>query len=278
MCIRGIAFDLDGTLLNNQKEITPTTRKCLGEMQAAGVKIVLATGRNDVYVKGLAQQIGGIDAIIACNGALIRDMRSWEKIKQTPITASAANELADFALREQLDFTMSIDGAMLCVEGSQRAQIFVQYNASMPEHLRVPIHSIRTLDDIEGHTILKMFLWNMSTEKEERFSQCFEGNEHIRIFVSEKNGTDIQAVGADKGNALEFLSDFYRISLEEFAAFGDYANDIGMLNKVGWSFAMGNASEEVKRHARYTTKSNEEDGVAWAIAHWLLPRVRHESV
>lgn len=273
MCVKAIAFDLDGTLLNNQKEITPVTRKCLGEMQAARIKIVLATGRNDVYVRGLAQQIGGIDAIIACNGALIRDMRSWEKIKQTPIEASAVSELADFALREHLDFTMSIDGAMLCVEDSQRAQIFVQYNASMPEHLRVPIHPIRTIDDVAGHIVMKMFLWNMEPAKKEQFFRYFERNEQIQILVSEKNGTDIQAAGVDKGAALEVLADFYRIPLNEFAVFGDYANDIGMLKKTGWSFAMGNASAEVKRYAKYVTKTNEDNGVAWAIERFILPKI-----
>lgn len=271
MRIKAMAFDMDGTLLDNRKTITPSTRKYIAAMQEAGVKIILATGRNDVYVRGLAQQIGNVDAIAACNGALIREVRSWEKIKQTPIKESAARELAEFALHEQLDFTMSIDGAMLCVEGSQRAQIFVQYNASMPEQMRVPIHPIRSLTDILGHKILKMFLWDMSAEKEDLFFRYFERNEDIHIFVSEKNGTDIQAAGVDKGAAIEVLADFYQIPLQEFAAFGDYANDISMLKKVGWSFAMGNASEEVKRYAKYTTRSNEDDGVAWAIEHWLLP-------
>lgn len=54
MRIKAMAFDLDGTLLNNQKTITPSTRKYIAAMQEAGVKIILATGRNDVYVRGLA--------------------------------------------------------------------------------------------------------------------------------------------------------------------------------------------------------------------------------
>ena len=92
----------------------------------------------------------------------------------------------------------------------------------------------------------------------------------LELVASLKYNIEINAAGVNKGKGLLELGEILGISREEIMAFGDGDNDIAMLREVGFGVAMQNADEEVKAVADYVTGSNDEDGVAKAIARFVL--------
>lgn len=147
--------------------------------------------------------------------------------------------------------------------------IFYEYNKSMKDEDKVLIKKFYSIKDIDTKKIFKIFLWQLSNKEKEDFYKIFN-NEHIEIVSSESDGIDITLKNVSKGNAVKILANYYNLSLDNIAVFGDNDNDISMLNVTKNSFAMGNATEEVKNIANFVIDSNNEDGVAKAIKKYIL--------
>ena len=158
---------------------------------------------------------------------------------------------------------------MYCVYYSKRMNIFYEYNKSMKDEDKVLIKKFYSIKDIDTKKIFKIFLWQLSNKEKEDFYKIFN-NEHIEIVSSESDGIDITLKNVSKGNAVKILANYYNLSLDNIAVFGDNDNDISMLNVTKNSFAMGNATEEVKNIANFVIDSNNEDGVAKAIKKYIL--------
>jgi hypothetical protein len=85
---------------------------------------------------------------------------------------------------------------------------------------------------------------------------------------------DFVAPGVDKGSAVRQLAETVGVPLSEIVTLGDGENDVPMFRQAGFSIAMGNASDAVKREARETTLTNDEDGFAMAVERFILPRAK----
>ena len=94
-------------------------------------------------------------------------------------------------------------------------------------------------------------------------------NEELTFQRSLNGYLEITHLNAKKSKGIEFISDLEKLTKNELAAFGDGQNDIPMFETVGYSVVMGNASDDVKKYADYVTKSNNEDGVAYAIENFI---------
>lgn len=263
-------FDLDGTLLNSRKEISSANLQALQKLKKHGVKIVLATGRNDVYVKGLAMKIGITEPIIACNGALVRSPITNEVLYHKFLPEEFVQEVASYCFSNAYDFTASVCDGMFCSANSKRVNIFHEYNMTMVSEFKIPIHMMETAADLPLNQILKMFIWKLDKDQVVKIKQRYNADEKFTFISSEKGGLDITVKEASKGIALSVIADKYHLVLDRIAVFGDHHNDISMMERAGYSFAMGNAEPEVKQAAKYITKSNDEDGVAYAIEKYFF--------
>lgn len=262
--------DLDGTLLNSNKEVSSANLQALQKLKKHGVKIVLATGRNDVYVKGLAMEIGITEPIIACNGALVRSPITNEVLYHKFLPKKFVEEIASYCFSNAYDFTASVCDSMFCSANSKRVNFFHEYNQAMAPEFKIPIHMMETVEDLPLGEVLKMFIWQLSEAQAVRIKQRYNMDEKITFVSSEKNGLDIIAKDTSKGNALSIIAERYHLLFDRIAIFGDHHNDISMLKLAGYSFAMENAEPEVKQAAKYITKSNDEDGVSYAIEKYFF--------
>ena len=213
--IKLIACDIDGTLLDDNKNISSNMLNTINLLKEKNIIFVLITGRNDIYVKGLAKKIGIITPIVACNGALIRDIFTKKVIHKQFLDSKNVEEIIDYCLKKRYDFTLSSYDIMYCVYYSKRMNIFYEYNKSMKDEDKVLIKKFYSIKDIDTKKIFKIFLWQLSNKEKE---------------------------------------DFYKI----------------FNNEPKNSFAMGNATEEVKNIANFVIDSNNEDGVAKAIKKYIL--------
>ena len=267
--IKLIACDIDGTLLDDSKTISSNMLDIINILKEKNIMFILTTGRNDIYVKGLAKKIGITTPIVACNGAFIREIFTKKVIYEQFLDSESVKKIIDYCLRNKYDFTLSSYDVMYCAYYSKRMNIFHEYNHKMEPEDKILIKKVYSVEDININKIFKIFLWRLSDEEKEKFYETFSDRDII-IVSSEKDGIDITLKDVKKGNAIKFLSDYYNISLDNIAVFGDNYNDISMLRLTKNSFSMGNAVDEVKRIANFEIESNNEDGVAKAIKKYIL--------
>lgn len=265
-------FDLDGTLLRSDKTVSPRTVSALQKLSQSGRTIVLATSRNDICVKGLALRLGVNGPIISCNGALIRSLNGDPEIYSSPVPKQSARMVVDYCLQNQYSFTISIRGAMCVSTDSKKAQMFCDYNASMPPDCHIPLYIVAKLSDLPAEEILKVYIETLPTHSLDGLKAHLNtaGQLGCLSFVRSGGGIDVSKQSVSKGAALHIFADRFAIRPERIAAFGDDHNDISMLHAAGYSFAMGQAPGEVRRLASYTTLNNDADGVALAIETYLL--------
>lgn len=267
MNYRLIALDLDGTLLNTQKEITQDTKDAIALANQKGIHVVLSTGRIVKEAVEFAREIDCEDLMVTSGGAAI---------------ASAAGE------NHLFDWSMSIETGARVVEEIQnrpvRMMIYIgnkiyinpYSNRDFLVNYRVEgFHANKiVLDDIAAHIrenrlrVAKAYALGEREVLDEilREIRPLPG---ITITSSGNDNFEVMPAGVDKGTALLRLGQMLGIRSEEMAAIGDSDNDAAMLQAVGLPIAMGNAEAGVRQLAQYVTADCDHDGVAQAIYHIL---------
>ncbi len=269
MKISWCVCDLDGSLLNNQGELTEETVQVLREIRTKGVRLVLATGRSHLFVKKIAARLDVTEPIIACNGGLVWKPKSGEILQRRAIPAAALNELVSYCLAQRLDLLVYGDHYIYHSPWSGRAEKYRRYNERQTDGFTLPLKSIASVADLPQEECMKVFLWEASPETLAAI-RAFQNATQLTLVQSMAGATDIMAADVSKGDGLSFLTKAIGLNLAETVAFGDNYNDISMLKQARYSIAMGNGEEEVKAIAWRVTESNEEDGIAKALRKYVL--------
>ncbi len=263
-----LALDLDGTLTNSQKEITPHTQDVLARVQQKGIRIVLASGRPLEGILPLARQLS-LDHyagyIMAFNGGLIIDCQTGKHLCETYLSPSFYPRIYEKCHREGFAILTYLDGHIASEDIENK---YVCQNAMRN---RMPL---LRLDNMLGQITFPEPKWLVVGDAE-RLSQLEEElhlmfQEELSIYRSEPYFLEILPLGIDKANGLRFIAETLGIQSDEIMAFGDSYNDKRMLQYAGLGIAMEDAEPEVKAIADYITLSNDKDGVAYAIERFLL--------
>lgn len=262
-------FDLDGTLLNNAGEITDENRKAIALLKAQGKQVIIATGRHDLIANKYLYELGLTAPIIACNGALIKDVRSDKVLYMKVIEQVVALKFLAYCERNQLDYLVYTPKAIYYSENSQRINLVREYNNNVKKELQAPNYSVKALD-ASKQAIIKILVMNQDKHILEKLNKDINKDGSLTIVASGKGLIDIMNSGISKGNALIALSEHWDMNLEDTVVFGDNHNDISMFKVAGLSIAVANAEEELKKAANYVTMSNDESGVSYAIYKYVL--------
>jgi Cof subfamily protein (haloacid dehalogenase superfamily) len=266
--IRLIALDLDDTLLRTDLSISFRTKNTIKRCLAAGIKVILASGRvyNAVYpyVKMLTlQKCNGY--VICENGSLIQEAATGKVVEQTTLLPKSA--LAAFNLVDAEGFPAQIyENGVAYVSRKNEFAIYEKkltgMQQSVPPDFRELIvsgcHKIVIPGDPMLLKQLEVILRNFMEDE-------------ITIFTSKPYYLEILPPATDKGTALAKAAARLGIKQEEVMAVGDSMNDEAMIRWAGCGVAMRNGDERIKKIARFVTeKSNDEDGVAIAIEQYAL--------
>lgn len=272
MDIRLIALDMDGTLLNDQKELSPRNRAALESCIRHGIAIVPATGRPSAGLPEEIRKMAGIRYGILTNGARVEDFQEGKVISQEQIPWELAYEVLEFASSYPVAYDPYIDG-----RGKMEARFRNHLDQfGLPPAMQRLVLSSR--DEVEDELAL-VRSWKMPVEK----INIFTKDQALRMELWEKlarykdlvvtssleYNLEINAATATKGNALLQLAHHLGLKREQTMAMGDGSNDLSMIEAAGIGVAMANSMDIVKQKADYLTLSNEEDGVAAAIGHFL---------
>ncbi len=270
------AFDLDGTMLGKDGSLSPKGEKALTAAAAQGVELVPTTGRILGFLPESLTRLPFIRYVVTSNGAAVYDLSSEKRLYSCLLSWQLAVEVLDI-LREYPIFVEIYAQGRPVLRRGDLVRAWEEYG--FPERKRMylkkdylQVQSLRQYikeTQISPEKINLPYLpEKLRGEIKERLSQ----NKNVKLVSSIFDNLEINAAGCHKGAALAALGEILNISRENTAAIGDNGNDREMLEYAGLSIAMGNATEEIKKIAKATTASCEEDGAALAIENYILRR------
>lgn len=262
MLPRLFAFDLDGTLLTDSKQLSPANSRALHEMAASGAVIVFASGRLGSSMQKLVPGTMDDVAMLTLNGAAVYTGRSKgaRKVLDAPLSNTAADYLIDYALKKPFGLNYYIDDNLYAIRNQTTAPwIRLYYEQTGTEY-----HFVENLDAFRGRRPSKMIFVGAPAildEQQKHFEQLWGPSVYVcRTWDYYLEFLDLHA---NKAAGLEALAKEYGVEWSRIAAFGDAANDIPMLEKAGYGIAMANAAPQVKLAAgRVSPWTNDEDAVA----------------
>lgn len=268
---RLIALDLDGTLTNSDKVITPHTFEVLMRAQAAGVRLVLCSGRPTYGIAALARQLkleenGGF--VLSCNGANIIDWATGELLFRQPLEARFLPQLLELADAHGLPLLTYRDD---CILATRNDSVYLDEEARINQMpVEVTTDFIAEASRLEGGAPKCLIPGDpeLLVELEEKMKTIF--GEALSISRSAPFFLEIMAPGVGKDHSLARLLAQLDLLRGQLIAFGDGFNDLTMLRFAGMGVAMANAADEVKAVADFVTQSNDEDGVGHAVEQWVL--------
>ena len=263
-----IVLDLDGTLTNDKKKITPKTKTALMRAQSLGIRVVLASGRPTYGITKLADELeiekhGGF--ILAFNGGKITDCESGKVVFEQKLDEKLVPTLYHAAMKAGMQIlTYQGEG----IAATEKDNKYVQEEAFIN---KMPVTLYDDFLNQIDYPINKCLIVGDPTplhELELELAQQMEGK--MNIYRSAAFFLECVPLGIDKAQSLNRLIGSLGITRDEIIACGDGYNDKSMIEFAGLGVAMANASREVQDSADYITYSNEEDGVAHVVEKFIL--------
>lgn len=263
-----LAVDIDGTLVNPQKELTEKTERALKKYMAEGKTLVLCTGRPPHGITRYAKQLDIASHngyIVAYNGAQITEAATGKVLRESALNPELLPKIIRAARKYDLQLVgyRGDDAVLECDRPNQYFDIEVKINGL----------GTRVVPDLikEFTYPVPRFLIPGEPERLAEIETLFrEELGGVKVFRSEPFFLEILPDNVDKSTALMQLVEYLGTTRENLTAFGDGFNDITMLRYAGRGIAMGNAQEAAKQAADFITLSNTEDGIAYAIEKFKL--------
>lgn len=274
--IKLIGLDLDGTLLNEKKELTRRTKSALEQAISEGVHVVISTGRPISGIPKALLEISGMKYVITSNGGRILDLETGKVVYENPVSHDSAERILKITKEYQTLNEIYFDGIGYVQEDElEQIHLYVK-KPPMQEYIvktRQPVKNIwQKMDEMQGKGLDKVHALFADLEELAEAKARVEAMNEVVVSSSLGNNMEMNAPGVHKGEALIRLGRMLGISRDEIMACGDGGNDLTMVQMAGFGVAMKNAIDEVKQVADYITDTNDEDGVAKAVEQFVLLR------
>ena len=268
-----IGLDLDGTLLNDKKELTPRTRKALTLAISEGITVLVATGRPWKGVPEELRNFPGMRYALTSNGGRIIDTSDESVVEEHLLAPEDAKKALEICRKYDTLQEIYFDGQGYAPADKMDQVQKYHKNPNMWEYMlktRIPVDDIFALLDQENRGLDKVQALFADMGERKKAWKDLEAAGGLELAGSLSYNIEINAAGVNKGTGLVRLGKRLGIRREEIMAFGDGDNDTAMLREVGVGIAMGNAEEQAKAAADYITLTNEEEGVADVIEKLVL--------
>jgi Cof subfamily protein (haloacid dehalogenase superfamily) len=262
--IKLVAIDLDGTLLNDKRQIPGETIEAIQMVQRQGVIVTLASGRSFCSVLSYARQLNIEVPLITHCGAYVTDVKEETIVIKKRMDFSKAKKI--ISLFEEKDYYIKVYcNNMFFVQEATPKTVEFSVNFDIP-YTVVGRKQLKTLKETPFRIVLQDEPERIQYAKE----QLSQWKDVVTVFQDSPRGLEIVDAKVSKGLALRALCQKFDIPTSKVLAIGNEGNDISMLRVAGLGIAMGNASAELKCHADVITKSNLERGVEYALRKYVL--------
>ena len=266
--------DMDGTLLNDNKELSAKNIQTIKKLQDFGIKFAVATGRHDSMIKSYLKHLDLHVPVISCNGAIVREPFSGQIFLSEALPKEQSLDVIDICKDSNADFHIygleSIYGEKL----SHKMLYYYNLNRTLPSEERTKLVVVPDCKDIvlNGSEPLYKFLIISDRNKDLLDILGRLANiEGLTVCQSMPKLCDAMKEGISKANALQMLSKSLGIKRNEIVAIGDQCNDIDLIEYAGLGIAVANAEDALKEKADIVMVSNNnEDAVSEAIESFLF--------
>ncbi|WP_153797187.1 HAD family hydrolase [Foetidibacter luteolus] len=259
--VRLVAVDMDGTLLNSKGELSPDFFPIFNQLTQKGIQFAAASGRQYYNLLNRFESIKDNMIFIAENGGYMA-YRGKELLVQ-----AMDKEVVVGLLQTMRDIPQT--SVVLC--GAKSAYIH-DTEPEFVEHVRLYYDRCEIVDNLEnvtGDQFLKIAIYDFAGSENNSYRYFSHLQNQLQVKISGTYWLDISHKDASKGTAIEQLQQHLGIGYSQTMVFGDYLNDLEMMQQGYFSYAMANAHDGIKEVSRFTTKSNDEDGVALVLRQLL---------
>ena len=252
--VKLVVSDMDGTLLNSKGKVSDQFFKLFAQLQEKNIHFCAASGRQYNSIVDKLAAIKNEIYVIAENGGIAKNKEETLLL----------NTLEPQKIVDIIPVLRNIKGTniVLC---SQDSAFIESTNDTFISMFQEYYSSFKIVDDLietgRSKTILKIAVYHFDSSEIFIYPEIKHLKEDYLLKISGKNWLDISTEKANKGNALKEVQRILRVTKQETMVFGDYHNDIEMMQEANFSFAMENAHQDIKELANYVTKSNDEFGV-----------------
>ncbi|EUJ28225.1 hypothetical protein MFLO_12541 [Listeria floridensis FSL S10-1187] len=283
--IKVIASDMDGTLLNSDIYVTEENVKAIESAREKGIHFVLCTGRMYDDAMSLIHKAGLFAPAICMNGAEIRDEHGnvlLQHVIDKDLARKTFQVLTDLGMYTEVFTDIGPISTNRAKGKAFMIQMFQKLHPdrnldTITEHVeeRFEAKNIHEINDPERifsndeMQVLKFISFSADSDVLKEAQKTLNASNELSVTSSFSDNIEITHRAAQKGISLQYYVEKQGISLAETFAIGDNMNDISMLKMAGYSVAMGNAETAVKKLAKFTTTTNDENGVAKAIYEML---------
>lgn len=263
-----LVLDIDGTLTNTEKNITPQTLNAILKVQKRGHKVVLASGRPTAGIRKVAEQINLSEYdgyILSFNGAKIIRCKTNEVIYQKVLPRNIIPDLYTAALKNSVGIISYENDSVIA--GTDIDE-YMEKEAGING---IPIRKVEDFPNYINFDVNKCLMTGPGShlEKVEQILKKQFGHQ-LNIYRSEPYFLELMPKNIDKAYSLGKLLQHLGLSKDQMISCGDGFNDVSMIQYAGMGVAMANAQAEVKNAADYITLSNDEDGIAHVINEFML--------
>ncbi|WP_229053097.1 Cof-type HAD-IIB family hydrolase [Aeromicrobium sp. Leaf350] len=255
-----VVVDMDGTLLDGRGEVPDALWPLLRAMHERGIAFVPASGRQHATLARLFDRASEGMPVIAENGTYV----ARDGVELASVTLDRELVITAVALLRDLAIQGRNLGVVLC--GKRSAYVERTDETFLAEARRYYV-ALASVDDLLAvdDDVLKLAIFDFDDAETGTAPSLERFRETHQVVVSGEHWIDVMAAGVNKGHAVRMLQAELGVTAAQTAAFGDYLNDLEMLDAADLSFAMANAHPEVMARARYTAPSNTDLGVVTTL-------------
>ena len=256
--IRLVATDMDGTLLNSKHEIHESFFPVFRKLKNHGIIFVAASGRQYFNLAKTLDAVKDEVIFAAENGSYV--VFKGEEIHIQAIDPEITHEL--------ILISRNIKNTYPIICGKKKAYV-ENDDEEFINHLKLYFERYEVVNDlleITDDQFLKFTLCDLAGSEGNSYPHYKNYEDDLQVKISGPIWLDISHKKANKGRAMEVLQEKFKITAEQTMVFGDYLNDLEMLEKAHYSYAMANAHPDIKKIARFIAKSNDENGVVEVLS------------
>jgi len=273
--------DVDGTLVDSQKRITERAKAAIQKLNAAGIKFAVTSGRPPRGMKMIVEEVNLSIPMAAFNGGMLVEPGTMKVLTQQTLDAETARSviarIGEFGLDVWVYAGVNWYLHNLDTPHREKEERTVQF----------PPTVIKNFDEALSQGVAKVVGvgddYALVAKAEKGIKEEFEHDVHAKCTTTSRDCEpsvsaarsqpyylDVTHPKANKGSVVEMLADLLKIPAAEFVTIGDMPNDVLMFEKSGYSIAMGQASEEVKKSATYVTAGMDDEGFAKGVEDFIL--------
>ena len=273
MDVKAVFFDMDGTLFTSKQTISPGTVQAINQLKKVGVIIGLASGRDPKFMLTYMASLG-LDCVIAYNGQYIYSRQGV--LFAQALDRTSLEELVHYGQKNRIALGLGtardLKGSGMLKLGHSKLALSiinriptwlvtcVRFLLNRFLRLLLPKKDLSPI--LQSHQDIYQVVMVIGPEEARRIQKRFP---NFTYTSSSAYATDVISKGMSKSEGIRVVGKKLGFGLDQVMAFGDGKNDVEMLEKVGYSVAMGNAHKKAKAAADYQTLTNDQDGIYHAL-------------